>query len=84
MNAKFLYKYRLNNKNPLNMTDFYAIETPPSSSSTSKDSLDESISSFNSKKRMKLISTNLGQISNQSKSIAIKTDEVRFRILIIY
>jgi hypothetical protein len=52
------------------MCDFYTIETPPSSSSTSKDSVDESISLFQTKKRMKLI----GQISNQLNS---KSDEVR-------
>jgi hypothetical protein len=49
------------------MSEFYTIETPPPSSSTSKDSLDESMTLFQSKKRMKLI----GQISN------CKTDEVR-------
>jgi hypothetical protein len=58
------------------MTDFYTIETPPSSSSTSKDSLDESMSSFHPNHPIKLTSTNLGQIPNQSKSIGSKTDEV--------
>jgi len=58
--------YRLN-LTKHNMSEFYAIETPPPSSSTSKDSLDESSTLFQNKKRMKLI----GQISN------CKTDEVR-------
>jgi len=52
------------------MSDFYTIETPPSSSSTSKDSMDESIILFQTKKRMKLIE----QISNPLNS---KNDEVR-------
>ncbi|CAF2377432.1 unnamed protein product [Rotaria sp. Silwood2] len=56
------------------MADFYAIETPPSSS-TSKDSIDESMSSLQTKKRIKLASTNLRAISNQANSIGIKTDE---------
>jgi hypothetical protein len=51
------------------MSEFYTIETPPPSSSTSKDSLDESL--FQTKKRMKLI----GQRSHQFHS---KTDEVRY------
>jgi len=46
------------------MCDFYTIETPPSSSSTSKDSIDESIALFQTKKRIKLIE----QISNQMNS----------------
>jgi hypothetical protein len=50
------------------MSEFYTIETPPPSSSTSKDSLDESL--FQTKKRMKLIE----QISNPLNS---KNDEVR-------
>ena len=58
------------------MADFCKIETPPSSS-TSKDSIDESISLLQTKKRSKLVSTNLRQISNQSNSIGIKADEVK-------
>jgi hypothetical protein len=54
-------------KSRLNMSEFYAIETPPPSSSTSKDSLDESMLLYQNKRRMKLI----GQISN------CKSDEVR-------
>jgi len=64
--------YRLH-KN-LNMTDFYTIETPPPSSSTSKDSLD---ATYRTKNRIKLVSTHLGQISNQSNSLTIKINEVR-------
>jgi hypothetical protein len=52
------------------MSDFYTIETPPPSSSTSKDSIDESISLLQTRKRIKLI----GPMSNQLNS---KTDEVR-------
>ncbi len=59
------------------MTDFYTIETPPPSSSTSKDSLDASITSYRTKNRIKLVSTHLGQISNQSNSLTIKINEVR-------
>ncbi|CAF1574940.1 unnamed protein product, partial [Adineta steineri] len=57
------------------MSDFYTIETPPSSSSTSKDSLDESISLYQTNERIKLVPANLGQISNQSNSLEIKIDE---------
>lgn len=53
------------------MSEFYTIETPPPSSSTSKDSLDESLTLFQTKKRMKLI----GQRPHQLHS---KTDEVRY------
>lgn len=54
------------------MSDFYAIETPPASSSTSKDSLDESLTLVQTKKRTKLI----GQISNRFNS---KINQVRNR-----
>ncbi|CAF1575507.1 unnamed protein product, partial [Adineta steineri] len=57
------------------MSDFYTIETPPSSSSTSKDSLDESISLYQTNERIKLVPANLRQISNQSNSLEIKIDE---------
>ncbi|CAF0831566.1 unnamed protein product [Rotaria sp. Silwood1] len=57
------------------MAAFYTIETPPSSSSTSKDSIDESMALAQTKKRIKLVSTNYRQISNQANSIGIKTDE---------
>jgi hypothetical protein len=75
-----LHKYRSNIK--LNMTNFYSIETPPSSSSTSKDSIEESLSLFQSKYRVKLGTTNIGQKSNHeilstSNSMTIITDEVR-------
>ena len=59
------------------MSECFTIETPPSSSSTTKDSLDESITLFATKKRMKL----LGKISNQLKS---KTNEVRHRLLFLF
>lgn len=71
----------------MDVTDFYAIETPPSSS-TSKDSTDESLLSFKAKDKLKLSRTNVGQRSNHSNvcsalksnsisnSIPIKDDEV--------
>lgn len=36
------------------MSEFYTIETPPSSSSTSKDSMDDSITLISKKNQMKL------------------------------
>jgi len=54
------------NKLIMDITDFYTIETPPSSSSTSKDSTDESTSSCQSKNKLKLSTTNIGQISNNN------------------
>ncbi|CAF1214624.1 unnamed protein product [Rotaria magnacalcarata] len=70
----------------MNITDFYTVETPPSSS-TSKDSTDESLSSFQTKTKLKLSRTNIRQTSNHpsicstlqsnliSNSIPIKDDE---------
>jgi hypothetical protein len=74
---------------PMDITDFYTIETPPSSS-TSKDSTDELLSSFQLKNKFKFSTTNIKQKSNHviicstSKSnltinpITIKHDEVTF------
>ncbi|CAF3494651.1 unnamed protein product [Rotaria sordida] len=71
----------------MDITDFFTIETPPSSS-TSKDSTDESLSSFQSKNKFKLSKTNIEQKSNDSNicstlkstlisnSIPIKDDEL--------
>ncbi|CAF5080596.1 unnamed protein product, partial [Rotaria magnacalcarata] len=56
------------------MADFCRIETPPSSS-TNKDSIDETISLLQMKKRSKLVSANLRQISYQSNPIGIKADQ---------
>jgi hypothetical protein len=50
----------------MDITDFYTIETPPPSSSTSKDSIDESLLSFQSKKKFKLSTTNIRQESNNT------------------
>lgn len=73
----------------MDITDFYTIETPPSSS-TSKDSTDESLSSFQTKNKLKLSTTNLRKkaintiICSTSKStlttnpIRIKNNEVIF------
>ncbi|CAF0751605.1 unnamed protein product [Rotaria sordida] len=73
----------------MDITDFFTIETPPSSS-TSKDSTDESLSSFQSKNKFKLSKTNIEQKSNDSNicstlkstlisnSIPIKDDEFDF------
>ncbi|CAF2393744.1 unnamed protein product [Rotaria sp. Silwood2] len=73
----------------MDITDFYTIETPPSSS-TSKDSTDESLSSFQSKNKFKLSRTNIGQTPNHSNtcstlkstlisnSISSKDDEFDF------
>jgi hypothetical protein len=76
----------------MEITEFYTIETPPSSSSTSKDSTDEL---FLSKTKYKLTTTNIGQqsshgfiCSSSSKSplttnpITIKDDQVKFFYLI--
>ncbi len=49
----------------MDISDFYTIETPPSSS-TSKDSTDEYLSSIQSKKKLKLSITNIGQKSTNS------------------
>ncbi|CAF4935320.1 unnamed protein product, partial [Rotaria sp. Silwood1] len=69
----------------MDITDFYTIETPPSSSS--KDSTDESFSSFQSRNKFKLSRTNIEQKPNHSNicstlktnlisnSIPIKDDE---------
>lgn len=64
-------------KQLLYMADLYKIETPPSSA-TSKDSIDESMSTLQLKKRMKLLSANLRHISNQPDSMLIKPDEVKY------
>ncbi|CAM4864948.1 unnamed protein product [Rotaria socialis] len=56
------------------MVDFCKIQTPPSSS-TSKDPINESISLLQTKERSKLVSANLRQISYQSNSTGIKTDQ---------
>jgi hypothetical protein len=72
----------------MDITEFYTIETPPSSS-TSKDSIDESLllSSFQTKNKFKLLTPNIKQksiICSTSKStlstnpISIKNDEVTF------
>jgi hypothetical protein len=86
----------IKNKLMMDITDFYTIETPPSSSSTSKDSTDESLSSFQSKNKLKLSTKNIGQISNNntiicstSKSnltinpINIKDNEVNILLLFL-
>ena len=54
------------------MNDFYTIETPPSSSSTSKDSLDEYFSLYQTNARVQVVSTNHEQISQDT----MKIDEV--------
>ncbi len=72
------YTYVCIQNKSMDITDFYTIETPPPSSSTSKDSIDESIFLFQTKQRLKLMPTNLAQISNQSNPITVKTDEVRY------
>jgi hypothetical protein len=51
---------------PMDIADFYTIETPPSSSSTSKDSTDEFLLSIQSKKKLKLSTTNIGQKSTNT------------------
>jgi hypothetical protein len=50
---------------PMDIADFYTIETPPSSS-TSKDSTDEFLLSIQSKKKLKLSTTNIGQKSTNT------------------
>lgn len=60
-------------ENHRHMSEFYTIETPPPSSST----IDESLTLFQSKKRMKLI----GQIPNRYNN---KIDEVRIVSMEIY
>jgi hypothetical protein len=50
---------------PTDIADFYTIETPPSSS-TSKDSTDEFLLSIQSKKKLKLSTTNIGQKSTNT------------------
>lgn len=56
------------------MTDFYAIETPPPSSSlsASKDSLDEFIALYQSKARLKLLPNAL----KQKSPLAVQLDQV--------
>jgi len=80
---------------PMDITDFYTIETPPSSSSTSKDSIDESLSPFQLKKKLKLSTINIEQISNNKticstsnststiNSINIKNNQVILLLLFI-
>lgn len=59
------------------MTDFYTIETPPSSSSTSKDSTEEFLSSIQSRKKLKLFSTSIESKSALTTNpVIIKTNEV--------
>ncbi len=75
----------------MDITDFYTIETPPPSSSTSKDSIDESLLLIQSKNKLKPSTTthtglqsNHAIICSTSKSIlktnanTIKDDEVIF------
>jgi len=77
---------------PMDITDFYTIETPPPSSSTSKDSIDESLLLIQSKNKLKSSTTtthsglqsNHAIICSTSKSTlktnanTIKDDEVIF------
>ncbi|CAF3388318.1 unnamed protein product [Rotaria sp. Silwood1] len=77
----------------MDITDFYTIETPPSSSS--KDSTDESFSSFQSRNKFKLSRTNIEQKPNHSNicstlktnlisnSIPIKDDEINIMYISI-
>ncbi|CAF1025423.1 unnamed protein product [Adineta ricciae] len=51
------------------MYDFYTIETPPSSSSTSKDSLDEYFSLYQMKTHVQFVSANREQISQDTMKI---------------
>lgn len=56
----------MNENKIMDINDFYTIETPPSSSSTSKDSTEDILSSFYLKNKFKSSKPNIEQISSNT------------------